>query len=70
LPSCACAPVLQVLFKQVRHMPKEQQPKPVMVHTNFHPVSGWLGGAVGKRGLGALCCGAVHGAVTPQFNHT
>jgi hypothetical protein len=37
---------MQVLFKQVRHMPKEQQPKPVMVHTNFHPVSGWVAGHV------------------------
>ncbi|PRW59143.1 Nucleotide-diphospho-sugar transferase family [Chlorella sorokiniana] len=27
----------KVLFKQVRHMPRDQQPKPVMVHANFHP---------------------------------
>lgn len=27
----------KVLFKQVRHMPKDQQPKPVMVHANYHP---------------------------------
>ncbi|EFN57650.1 hypothetical protein CHLNCDRAFT_9428, partial [Chlorella variabilis] len=26
----------KVLFKQVRHMPKDQQPKPVM-HSNYHP---------------------------------
>lgn len=27
----------KVLFKQVRQMPRDQQPKPVMVHANFHP---------------------------------
>ncbi|GAB4823934.1 hypothetical protein N2152v2_010980 [Parachlorella kessleri] len=27
----------KVLFKQVRHTPKAQQPKPVMVHMNYHP---------------------------------
>jgi arabinosyltransferase len=27
----------KTLFKIVRHMPKDQQPKPVMVHMNYHP---------------------------------
>lgn len=27
----------KVLFKQVRHMPKAQQPKPVSIHVNYHP---------------------------------
>eukprot|EP00887_Chlorella_sp_A99_P004607 scaffold4.g4607.t1 len=30
----------KVLFKRVRHMPKSQQPRPVMVHMNYHPNKG------------------------------
>jgi arabinosyltransferase len=27
----------KVLFKNVRHLPKASQPRPVMVHSNYHP---------------------------------
>ena len=27
----------KTLFKQVRHQPRSQQPKAVMIHCNFHP---------------------------------
>lgn len=27
----------KTLFKQVRHLPKAQQPKPVSIHVNYHP---------------------------------
>ena len=33
----------KVLFKQVRHMPKDQQPKPVMVSGAASAVAGCLG---------------------------
>lgn len=27
----------KAFFKEVRHIPKAAQPKPVMVHMNYHP---------------------------------
>ena len=45
-PALRCCPVvrhsscrwlpLQVLFKEVRHLPKARQPQPVLVHVNYH----------------------------------
>ena len=32
-----CNVCLQVLFKQVRQLPRSQQEKPVTVHINYHP---------------------------------